>query len=57
MFAQFLPSSLRQSLIRNVDKINPVEAFIWVALGLLTLDGILTAIGMHLFQRSRLILD
>jgi ABC-2 type transport system permease protein len=57
MLLQFLPSSLRQSLIRDAGKINPAQAVIWIALGLLFLDAVLTAIGMHLFQRSKLILD
>ena len=57
MLVQFLPASLRQSLIRDADAINPAQIVIWVAVGLLVLDGILTAIGMYLFQRSKLILD
>jgi ABC-2 type transport system permease protein len=57
MLVQFLPSSLRQSLIRDADKINPAQAVVWVAVGLLFLDGLLTAVGMVLFQRSKLILD
>lgn len=57
MLVQFLPSSLRQSMIRDVDKINPALAILWIGLGLLILDAILTAIGMYLFQRSKLILD
>ena len=57
MLVQFLPLTLRQSLIRDADKINPIHAVLWVAVGLLILDGILTAIGMYLFQRSKLILD
>jgi len=57
MFVQFLPSSMRTSLIRDADKVDPSQALVWVAVGLILLDGILTAIGMHLFQRSKLILD
>ncbi len=57
MLVQFLPPSVRQSVIQNADKINPAQAVLWAAVGLLLLDGILTAIGMYLFQRSRLILD
>jgi len=57
MLVQFLPSSLRQSLIQDADKINPAQAVVWVAVGLLFLDSFLTAVGMYLFQRSKLILD
>ncbi len=57
MLVQFLPFTLRQSLIRDADKINPTHVVLGVAVGLLVVDGILTAIGMYLFQRSKLILD
>lgn len=57
MLVQFLPLTVRQSLIRDADKINPIQVVLWVAVGLLILDGILTAICMYLFQRSKLILD
>jgi ABC-2 type transport system permease protein len=57
MLVQFLPLTVRQSLIRDADKINPTQIVLWVAVGLLILDGILTAICMYLFQRSKLILD
>jgi ABC-2 type transport system permease protein len=57
MLLQFLPLTVRQSLIRDADKINPTQVVLWIAVGLLILDGILTAIGMYLFQRSKLILD
>jgi ABC-2 type transport system permease protein len=57
MLVQFLPLTLRQSLIRGADNINPAQAVVWVGLGLLVLDGCLTAVGIYLFQRSKLILD
>ncbi len=57
MLVQFLPSAMRQSLIQGAYHINLAQAVVWVAFGLLILDGILTAIGMYLFQRSKLILD
>jgi ABC-2 type transport system permease protein len=57
MLVQFLPASMRQSLIQGADQIDPAHAVLWVAVGLLLLDSILTAIGMYLFQRSKLILD
>jgi ABC-2 type transport system permease protein len=57
MLVQFLPLTLRQSLIRGADNIDPAQAVVWVGLGLLVLDGFLTAVGMYLFQRSKLILD
>ena len=57
MLVQFLPSTLRESLIRDADALNPAQIVIWVAVGLLVLDGILMAVGMYLFQRSKLILD
>ena len=57
MLVQFLPLPLRQSLTRDADRINSTHLVIWIAVGLLILDGILTVIGMFLFQRSKLILD
>ncbi len=57
MLVQFLPLTVRQSLIRDADKINPTQVVLWIAVGLLILDCILTAICMYLFQRSKLILD
>ena len=57
MLVQFLPLTVRQSLIRDADKINPTQIVLWVAVGLLILDGVLVAIGMYFFQRSKLILD
>jgi ABC-2 type transport system permease protein len=57
MLVQFLPLTVRQSLIRDADKINPTQVVLWIAVVLLILDAILTAIGMYLFQRSKLILD
>ena len=57
MLVQFLPLTVRQLLIRDADKINPTQVVLWIAVGFLILDGILTAICMYLFQRSKLILD
>jgi len=57
MLVQFLPLPLRESLIRGADRINPTHVVIWIAVGMLILDCILTIIGMVLFQRSKLILD
>ena len=57
MLLQFLPSTLRQSMIRDAGKINTNQALLWIALVLLILDGVLTAFAMHLFQRSKLILE
>ena len=57
MLVQFLPLTVRQLLIRDADKINPTQVVLWIAVVLLILDAILTAIGMYLFQRSKLILD
>lgn len=57
MLIQFLPASLRHSIVDTLTKTNPAQIALWVVLGLLILDVILTAIGMRLFQRSKLILD
>lgn len=57
MFLQFIPLEVRRSLVDFLLNTNPVQIAVWVAIGLLLLDGILTAIGMSLFQRSKLILD
>ncbi|MCL4530027.1 MAG: hypothetical protein M1282_11500 [Chloroflexi bacterium] len=57
MFLQFIPSEVRRSMVDFLTNTDPVQIAILVAIGLLILDGILTAIGMSLFQRSKLILD
>src|ERR1700690_1067591 len=48
MLVQFLPLTVRQLLIRDADKINPTQVVLWIAVGLLILDCILTAICMYL---------
>ncbi len=57
MFLQFIPSEVRRSTVDFLTTTDPVQIAILVAIGLLILDGILTAIGMSLFHRSKLILD
>ncbi len=57
MLIQFIPFGVRESLIEFLSNTNPAQIALWIALGLLLLDCVLTAIGMRLFQRSKLILD
>src|ERR1700690_2017001 len=57
MLLQFLPSQVRESMIRDAGTINPAAVLISAAVGLLLFDGILIAVGMYFFQRSKLILD
>jgi len=57
MLIQFIPANLLQSLGETLKRTDPALAAIWVTGGLLILDVVLIAIGMRLFQRSKLILD
>ena len=57
MLIQFIPANLLQSLGETLKRTDPALAAIWVIGGLLILDVVLIAIGMRLFQRSKLILD
>jgi ABC-2 type transport system permease protein len=57
MLIQFIPANLLQSLGETLKRTDPALAAIWVMGGLLILDVVLIAIGMRLFQRSKLILD
>jgi ABC-2 type transport system permease protein len=57
MLIQFLPRGLLFSAVALLEKTDPLQAALGIALLLLLADAILIMIGMRLFRRSRLILD
>lgn len=57
MLIQFIPSGWMGSIVEMVAAIQPLQIALSIAILLLVVEGILIAVAMRLFQRSRLILD
>jgi len=57
MLIQFIPSDWVRSIVEIVANVEPMQIAVSVAILLMVVEGILIAIAIRLFQRSRLILD
>lgn len=57
MLIQFIPQEWLISMARMAENVEPVQAAVWIAIGLLILETVLITIARRLFQRSKLILD
>jgi len=57
MLIQFLPRSLIASLVDFIERTDPLQAALGLALVLVVADVMLILIAMRLFRRSKLILD
>lgn len=57
MLLQFIPSGWVKSIVDLAANVNPWQIAVLVAILLMVIEGILIAVGIRLFQRSRLILD
>lgn len=54
---QFLPAEWKVQLGRWLESVNSAQLALWVAIGLLAIDGFVIALAQARFQRARLILD
>jgi ABC-2 type transport system permease protein len=57
MLIQFIPGSWVRSIFELVTQVEPLQIAVSVAILLIVVEGILIAVAIRLFQRSRLILD
>jgi ABC-2 type transport system permease protein len=57
MLIQFLPDNILNAIADFLQRTEPLQIALWIAMLLLVIDGALLFAGMRLFQRRRLILD
>jgi ABC-2 type transport system permease protein len=57
MLIQFIPRGWVRSIIELATNVEPMQVAVSVAILLIVAEGILIAVAIRLFQRSRLILD
>ena len=57
MLIQFIPRGWVRSIVELVTNVEPMQIGVSAAILLIIVEGILIAIAIRLFQRSRLILD
>ena len=57
MLIQFIPVRLIRSISAMALNVSPLQIALGLALVLIVIEGILIAVALHLFQRSKLILD